>query len=95
MGEISLNNFRYTVIYFEDRSTGRYTFNLLEKGGPIISAKSIEEGKDKMTEAIKVAAAVRNLAYFNDVSFINRVYSANTRGTNVEDSIKYEELTLA
>jgi len=48
-----------------------------------------------MTEAIKVAAAVRNLAYFNDVSFINRVYSANTRGTNVEDSIKYEELTLA
>ena len=48
----------------EDKKEGLYTVSLDGKGGPIISAPSLEEARSKFEEALKLSCAVQNLLAF-------------------------------
>jgi len=47
---------------------GECTMSLLDKGGPIISNKSLVKLKKEFSEALKVSTAIRNLMYFKEVT---------------------------
>ena len=61
-----INYSKVDVLYFHDEETGEYTFTTVSKGGPIITANNIEEGKKKFIEAMDVASAIHNLLYYKN-----------------------------
>lgn len=66
------------VLYFINDDTGEYTFTSLAKGGPIITAMSLEEGKKKFEEALDLANAIHNLLYYRDQE-TKKVFSPKKR----------------
>jgi len=69
---IDLVERRVLVTFSFDEENNLYTFSLLEKGGPIIVSDDFEKGKERMDKALDFSFAVRNLQYFDDISFIKR-----------------------
>ena len=55
---------KHTAVSIHDKSCGIYTIFLKESNGPIISAPTLSEAKEKFSEAFKLAVAVRNFRYF-------------------------------
>ena len=49
------------VISFYDIENEQHTLTLLKKGGPIISAPTLEEAKEKFKEAMKLAQMVSKM----------------------------------
>ena len=85
---------KVTAIVSHDKLSGLYTFSLLEKGGPIVMAKTEELGKIKFEEALNVASAVRNLKYFTEKDLARKVETVRTNSTNSHD-IEYRHLQVA
>ncbi len=83
-----------TVTHSLDKSTGLYTFSLLERGGPVIVSKNFEEGKEEMIKALSFAMSVRNLQYFDDISLKNRAQFSRTNAHG-KPKINYIELVSA
>lgn len=53
------------VIYHdEENEEEMYSISLIEKGGPIISASSLEEAKTKFDSALKISNAIKKFLYF-------------------------------
>ena len=91
---IDLIKSKSIVTYSFDKDSGKYTLSLLEKGGPIIVANTLEEGKVKMNEAFHCSLAVRNLQYFDDISHAHRVAFRRSNSTD-KSNIEYKELQVA
>lgn len=66
------------VLYYEDID-GQYTVTLLERGGPIVTAPTLDKAKDKFSAMMKLAIAVRNLQFFKAA---NRARTARSRRKN-------------
>ncbi len=91
---IDLIKAKSIVTHSFDEESGKYTFSLLEKGGPIIISDTFEEGKVKMNEAFNCALSVRNLEYFDDISLSHRVSFKRSNATD-NSNIEYKELQVA
>lgn len=59
-----LKNTSIKAIIFE-LSNDYYAITTENKGGPIISAATVEEAKIKFSEALKICCALSNLRYFS------------------------------
>lgn len=66
MSKIVKTTFTTTVMYSYDERAALYSFFLLEDGGPMITAETVEEGIIAMKEALDVYVQVKNLLFFND-----------------------------
>jgi hypothetical protein len=66
-GDLEVRNEKVTVLVLKSKRTGKYTLTLNEKGGPIISADSLEEGKERFYDALKLTAAIRNLHFYSEL----------------------------
>jgi len=53
-----------TALIFEDKEEGIFTMSLLERGGPIIMAPTLEEVKEKFIEAFEANIAIATLRGF-------------------------------
>jgi len=93
--KISPINRKVTATYSHDEVAGLYTFSLLEKGGPVIIAKSIDEGKKKLEEALSFTAAIRNLQYFDDISISNRAEFIRSNIGDKRNEVEYVPLEVA
>ena len=60
---MDISGHKCTII--QDKYTGTYNFSLLERGGGIVIADSIEEGVMKMREGMECALAVAKLYNFH------------------------------
>jgi len=54
-----------TALIYEDKEEGIFTMSLLERGGPIIMAPTIEEVKEKFMEAFAASIAIASLRGFS------------------------------
>jgi len=89
MGYI-LTSIKLNVIYHTDENTGVVSLHLLEKGGPIVEANSLEEGKIKFTEALQVSNAVNILMRFtNNERTLNSLRKAKELKTDLKDSLNF------
>ena len=50
-----------TAYIYSDRKEGLYTVTLKEKGGPVISATTEEEAREKFKKALNLSGSVQNL----------------------------------
>ncbi|MCB9224150.1 MAG: hypothetical protein H6582_08250 [Crocinitomicaceae bacterium] len=86
------------ALYFKDSENDVYTISMLDKGGPVVSAKTLDEAKAKFEESIKLAMAIRNLTYFRGA---NKSKTAKTRRQFTDklrqklDKINYREVEFA
>lgn len=69
MKGLNVTTTKFKAIVLEDKITKGVIIYLEEKGGPIISAPTLEEAKAKFEEALNLGCAVRNLHYYNDAVF--------------------------
>lgn len=66
MKGLNVTTAKVKAIVIEDKMTKNVTIYLEEKGGPIISAPTKEEAKEKFKEALNLSCAVRNLQIYSD-----------------------------
>lgn len=86
---------KVTATISHDGISGLYTFALLEKGGPIIMAKTEEEGKVKFEAALDFASAVRNLQYLDDITLIRKAENLRSKSSSKQNEVEYRHLEVA
>lgn len=89
---IEVKDVTYKAVVIHDKENGLYTVSLAEtKGGPIISATSEPEAKDKFEKALALSCALQNLkTYKNAVLKADLDYVKKASKTTVEYVLREE-----
>ena len=95
--EYELERRKTIALVFNDKENNLFTIYTIEKGGPIISDPDLDTAKQKFSNAIKLAASVRNLLYFEGFRSANKGKIRNNFLGNLLESsgeIVYREMQL-
>lgn len=80
------------VMYLHDEDEGLYTFFAEVLGGPMIVAKSFEEGKRNMERALKSAMAMMDIHLFTELRHFDDTVTSIPQKSR---PIKYDQRPFA
>lgn len=97
MNGLELETNKVSALVIHDKNCGIYTIFIDGINGPIISAPTLEEAKEKFTTAFRLSVAVRNFRYFTQAvkasDEIKKKLSKKILGKN-NPAIEYVEKEL-